>query len=104
MTRPGSTATRNTLRDLVNRRARELEKEGRIAKTERVSPARTFRLTPGWQPVYVKVHDPEGKPRDQQAALAFLAGRPYAHLLVYKGVSRGMHVCEFDPKALAEGR
>lgn len=100
MTRPGSTAARNSLCDQVKRRARVLETEGRIAKTERQSPARSFKLTPGWQPVYVGIRDPEGKPRDREAAERFLENRPYAHLLVYKGVSRNMHTFQYDPARL----
>lgn len=77
-----------------------LETEGRIAKTERQSPARRFELTPGWQPVYVGMRDPNDKPRDRDEAERFLADRPYAALLVYKGTARSMHVFEYDPKEM----
>lgn len=100
MTRPGSISARNSLCDQVKRRARVLAAEGRIAKTERQSPARAFKLTPGWETIYVHVRDPDGKPRDREAAERYLAERPYAALLVYKGTARNMHVFEYDPARL----
>ena len=91
---------RNSTRDRVNRRARQLEAEGRIQRRVLRGPSRPFKLTPGFAPVYVNMRAPDGTSRDTDAARAFLAERPYAALLVYRGVARERHVFEYDPRGM----
>lgn len=99
--RSGARPVRNGTADRVARRSRQLESEGRIAPRHLPSPARAFKLTPGFAVVYVKTRAPDGTPRDADEALRFLADRSYAHLLVYRGTSRQIYHCfEYDPREL----
>lgn len=97
MTRPAK--LRHGLAETVARAVVKLEAEG-MKRPPLAGPSRTFRLTHGHVPVYVNMHAPDGAPRDIEAARAFLADRPYAGLLVYRGTARERHVFEYDPRKL----
>lgn len=64
------------------------------------TPTRLTPLTPGWVRVVVKAARPDGSKVDRGGALALLADRPFADILVFRNYSRGMFVFEYDPQRL----
>lgn len=89
------TTTRNSLRDRVNRRARELEAQGRIAPRILPRPGGVRARTPGTTLWMVRIVS-DGKRRTREEAAATFAQQPFATSAVEAGMSGAFYVWEID--------